>query len=106
MTTVNEKDYDGKLSCSHVAMADRTGIKEQIRKVMKQPEYDDGSAGPVFVRCVLNLATMTGLIVDLHGMLLGIIAWSRYVEYKLDMFVLLIISTMEDLTGELDSKRD
>ncbi|RSH88655.1 hypothetical protein EHS25_002882 [Saitozyma podzolica] len=34
--TVKEGDYDG--------------IREEIKKVMKQPGYDDGSAGPVFVR--------------------------------------------------------
>lgn len=32
--------------------AESLGIKEQIKKVMKQPQYDDGSAGPVFVRSV------------------------------------------------------
>ncbi len=30
-------------------MMDR-GIKKEVKKVLKQPGYDDGSAGPVFVR--------------------------------------------------------
>lgn len=28
------------------------GIKAEVKKVLKQPAYDDGSAGPVFVRYV------------------------------------------------------
>lgn len=62
MTTVSDKDYDGEqLLCRYQCgqlrrrtgvkyMLTVQGIKEQIKKVMKQPQYDDGSAGPVFVR--------------------------------------------------------
>lgn len=28
----------------------RSALKEEIKKIMKQPGYDDGSAGPVLVR--------------------------------------------------------
>jgi cytochrome c peroxidase len=38
------------VSYKNAKSADWKGIKAQIKKVMKQPEYDDGSAGPVFVR--------------------------------------------------------
>lgn len=57
MTTVSDKDYDGKLHDQAEwdrkgDAAESTGIRDQIKKVLKQPQYDDGSAGPVFVRYV------------------------------------------------------
>jgi catalase (peroxidase I) len=29
---------------------DYDAVREDIKKILKQPEYDDGSAGPVLVR--------------------------------------------------------
>ncbi|KAK1927065.1 heme peroxidase [Papiliotrema laurentii] len=52
MSKVNEGDYNG--------------IREEIKKVLKQPGYDDGSAGPVFVRLAWH-ASGTFSLVEHNG---------------------------------------
>lgn len=74
---------------AHIQPAGLThpGIREEIKKVMKQPGYDDGSAGPVFVRYV-RAGTLTPpedirhgntdrLRTDLRGMPRETSAWWR-----------------------------
>ena len=49
--------------------------------MLKQPGYDDGSAGPVLVRSVAHLFwTGTKLMIDLRGTLLEHLVLSRYVS--------------------------
>ncbi|WVQ68128.1 uncharacterized protein L199_006334 [Kwoniella botswanensis] len=53
MATVKEGDYDG--------------IREQVRKIMKQPGYDDGSAGPVLVRLAWHASGNFSLVEHTGG---------------------------------------
>ena len=54
----------------HLPVAQRTplipAIREEIKKVLKQPGYDDGSAGPVFVRLAWH-ASGTFSLVEHNG---------------------------------------
>jgi hypothetical protein len=51
MAAVKEGDYEGEYLFNPIDSADtRSGIRGEVRKILKQPGYDDGSAGPVLVR--------------------------------------------------------
>ncbi|KAJ9108793.1 hypothetical protein QFC21_000113 [Naganishia friedmannii] len=49
-----------------VPKGDYDGIRAEVRKVMKQPDYDDGSAGPVLVRLAWH-ASGTFSLVEHNG---------------------------------------
>jgi hypothetical protein len=63
MSAVKEGNYNGAPPVlsrwtdkrhSIKGMLTSSGIRDEIKKVLKQPGYDDGSAGPVLVRSVLS----------------------------------------------------
>jgi hypothetical protein len=51
MSAVKQGDFNGISSQDRFESINGViGIKDEVKKVLRQPGYDDGSAGPVFVR--------------------------------------------------------